>query len=172
MAGRRACPVLRPRLVAAPRPALWPWPPRPLWPRPPIRPSPPVSRRLCLSPPIWAAPRRSCRGQGSASSASAASAALSHGSTSASSSPHASPCARSSWPCAWRRSPDSSRQRDMAKLHQSRLSHSTRTAGTAAKRLQVALAEVGDGAENPAFEPDDVRKSTRSRAALAIRRDE
>ena len=36
----------------------------------------------------------------------------------------------------------------------------------------MALAEVGDGAKIRRVEPDEAMKSTRSRAPLAIRRDE
>ena len=90
-----------PRLVVSA--CAWPWPPRPLSPRPPIRPSPPASSRCASScrRPIWAAPRRSGRGRRLCfPRRPKPRPALSHRSTSASSSADASPCARSSSPCA------------------------------------------------------------------------
>ena len=42
----------------------------------------------------------------------------------------------------------------------------------AGERLQMSLAEVGDGGKSGGSSPTTFMKSTRSRAALAVRRDE
>ena len=167
--GRRACPVsCGPRLVAAPRPALWPWPPRPL---------------RSASNSAFAARIFSTRFFLSATHLGSSSPLLSR--PKALSPRRPQPRLRSA---TARPRPPARRtllhalvahrlvlggvrldlrpvERDMAELHKSRLFAQLENLPDIRKRLQVPLAEVGDGA-NRGSSPTMLRKSTRSRAAL------